>query len=281
MQYLFGPNSIFYPPYLLSALVLTVIWLRFSQKQSLRNSIQILFSKKSWFNDSTWLDVKLCILNLLFLGFAFHEIENKCFDYSLKFSTKSLSGVLGINPLPLKMSTAAEALLVTLFTMLAIDFAAYWVHRWMHSSNKLWRIHAVHHSAKNLTPLTTYRQHPFEVILLNSARMIAAGFALALFHYAFPNQTPVITIAGLGAGFFIYMFTVNLHHSTVPVHYPKFLQHIFLSPHIHQIHHSYDKEHHDKNFGVVFSFWDKFFGTYHSENVKLHQLRFGLNKEVL
>ena len=39
-----------------------------------------------------------------------------------------------------------------------------------------------------------------------------------------------------------------------------------MSPSLHWIHHSINPEHHDKNLGFVFPFWDKIFGTYLDES---------------
>ena len=36
---------------------------------------------------------------------------------------------------------------------------------------------------------------------------------------------------------------------------------MFLSPHYHQLHHSVDPNHYDRNFGQVLSIWDRLFGT--------------------
>ena len=53
-----------------------------------------------------------------------------------------------------------------------------------------------------------------------------------------------------------------LGHGSLKVIYPKFLSIILLSPSLHWIHHSNKPKHFNSNFGVVFVFWDKFFGTY-------------------
>lgn len=42
---------------------------------------------------------------------------------------------------------------------------------------------------------------------------------------------------------------------------------IFVTPQLHKIHHSADKKHFDKNFGTIFIFWDRMFGTYHGDDV--------------
>jgi sterol desaturase/sphingolipid hydroxylase (fatty acid hydroxylase superfamily) len=39
------------------------------------------------------------------------------------------------------------------------------------------------------------------------------------------------------------------------------LDNYILSPHWHQLHHSADPRHYDKNFGLLLSVWDRMFGT--------------------
>ncbi|NNE09772.1 MAG: sterol desaturase family protein, partial [Gemmatimonadetes bacterium] len=39
------------------------------------------------------------------------------------------------------------------------------------------------------------------------------------------------------------------------------LRYVFVTPQSHRIHHSTREEHLDKNFGVIFSFWDRLFRT--------------------
>ena len=156
----------------------------------------------------------------------------------------------------------AEGILITILSMLAYDFATYVMHRMMHHNPLLWRIHAFHHSAKTLTFFTTFRQHPLEPVLLALARSTAVGLCLALFHCFFSAGAQVITIMGLGAGFFLYMLTVNLHHSPVAVRYPAMMRKILISPHTHHLHHSLDRQRDNKNYGVIFSVWDRWCKTY-------------------
>ena len=160
--------------------------------------------------------------------------------------------------------------------MVAIDFSSYSVHRWMHANRKLWDLHAIHHSAEELTPLTTYRQHILEPVILNTCRAAASGLALGLLHAIFIDATPVITVFGMGVGFFVYMLTTNLHHCHIPVCYPRVLRWLLVSPHQHQMHHSRDPRHYDCNFGVVFSIWDRIFGSYRHESIQLGELSFGV-----
>jgi sterol desaturase/sphingolipid hydroxylase (fatty acid hydroxylase superfamily) len=63
----------------------------------------------------------------------------------------------------------------------------------------------------------------------------------------------------------------------VPVRYPRWLGRLVLSPHVHHLHHSRAPEHRDCNFGVIFPYWDRLFGTYRDEAPAA--LRFGLAPE--
>ncbi|RYE40116.1 MAG: sterol desaturase family protein, partial [Hyphomicrobiales bacterium] len=53
------------------------------------------------------------------------------------------------------------------------------------------------------------------------------------------------------------------------------LNNVVLCPHWHQAHHSVDPRHYDKNFGLLFSFWDRLFGTLYVPH-RDEDFRFGL-----
>ncbi len=85
----------------------------------------------------------------------------------------------------------------------------------------------------------------------------------------------------LGANLFSFMFHLlgsNLRHSHISISYGKLVEKILISPAQHQIHHSVEKKHHDKNFGVTFAIWDYFFNTlvYSQSNQKI---KYGLSDE--
>ena len=56
--------------------------------------------------------------------------------------------------------------------------------------------------------------------------------------------------------------------------YPLFAR-IFVTPSTHRVHHGYNPEYIDKNFGAVFIFWDKLFGTYAPE---VAEVKFGVGE---
>jgi sterol desaturase/sphingolipid hydroxylase (fatty acid hydroxylase superfamily) len=241
-------------------------------------SLRMIFDRRVWLRRSSLTDLKYTAFYLLVLRAAITTVEGAAFTGALAFSARALGALRpeGSVSWTFTASPLIEGALATAATMISIDFASYAVHRLMHAIPALWKIHRTHHSAEQLTPLTTYRQHPLEPLLLYGARGLAAGTALAALHVLFPSHTPVITISGLGAGFFVYMFTVNLHHAHIPVRYPRWLRAVLISPHIHHLHHSADPRHHDRCYGVVFSWWDRLFGTYLDEEFEPGEIRFGL-----
>ena len=265
-------QSIFHPLYLFSALLIACFYLRL-QGLSWAAIFSRLTERSQWFSSSSLLDLKFTLLYLVFLRILVAKVEDTSFQFLWGRTVETLSPWHFSFSLPLLW----EGILATVVTMLSIDFASYLVHYFLHKNPWAWKIHSVHHSAETLTPLTTYRQHPLEPIFLYSMRGAAAALGLAIFHSFFPQKTPVILVYGLGAGFFVYMLTVNLHHFPMRIRYPKWLCFFLVSPHVHHIHHSKAPEHHDKNFGVVFSIWDRIFGTYLED--KAEDLSFGLHAQ--
>ncbi len=271
-----NPGSVFFPPYLVIALSLTIAWLRRAQGLSLTRVFSLIFAKRVWCSKSTWLDLRYTFLFFMLMRTVAAGVETAVFLAALEWGGQVLARLhLG----GFSAGPWIEGIIATIATMLAIDFASYVAHRLLHRWPILWQFHAVHHSAEHLTPFTTYRQHPIEPIFLNSVRGLFSGLALALIHMVLPNETPVITVFGLGAGFFIYMLTVNLHHFPVSVIYPRWMRGVLNSPHCHHIHHSSAVRHMGKNFGVVFSIWDRAFGTYCDEEVARESLAFGLGPD--
>ena len=49
--------------------------------------------------------------------------------------------------------------------LLLSDLISYWVHRLLHVYGPLWRVHAIHHSAKEIDWLVASRNHPLEPVL--------------------------------------------------------------------------------------------------------------------
>src|SRR5262245_13168877 len=70
--------------------------------------------------------------------------------------------------------------------------------------------------------------------------------------------------------------TVHLQHSHVWIATTGVLGRVILSPAHHQIHHSDNPLHFDKNFGACLSLWDWLFGTLHMPTRQREKLNFGI-----
>lgn len=128
-------------------------------------------------------------------------------------------------------------------------FVAYWQHRLMHW-RWFWQLHRFHHSATDFNIFTGFRANPAEMI----SNLI-------------PALSPMIFLkvpdAGLFAGFvFVNLMLGQLQHSELPWSFGWFGRWIVTPPQMHQIHHSIDEEHRDKNFSNC-PLWDQLFGTWY------------------
>jgi sterol desaturase/sphingolipid hydroxylase (fatty acid hydroxylase superfamily) len=80
--------------------------------------------------------------------------------------------------------------------------------------------------------------------------------------YLFTGAPNTLEISGILA---VTVFTGALgsvlQHSHVWLSFGRTLDHIICVPSLHQIHHSQAPQHWDRNYAVIFSFWDWIFGT--------------------
>jgi sterol desaturase/sphingolipid hydroxylase (fatty acid hydroxylase superfamily) len=144
----------------------------------------------------------------------------------------------------------------------AQDFMNFLGHFVMHKVPVLWAFHKVHHSATLLTPITQHRVHPVQEVLDYLSISLGGGVVIAL--YSWLTARPLIdsTILGVQAYFLMDCLTFyQLRHSHIHLRYPRWLEGILMSPAQHQIHHSRETRHLDRNFGVRFACWDQLFGT--------------------
>lgn len=149
----------------------------------------------------------------------------------------------------------------TVLIILAIDIGYFIAHYLEHKVPFFWEFHKVHHSAEVLTPITNYRLHPMDDILQGSFMNLFGGTVSGIFGYLFHNGLDNISILNVSVIMVAHNLTANLRHSHIWLSYGGALSHVFYSPAMHQIHHSSEERHVDKNFGNVFSFCDFLAGT--------------------
>ena len=239
-----------------------------------RSGLALMFTRNVWLTRSTFVD--FCLT-------ATYSVASKI------PATMLLTGIIHLMMPGLIPDLAQQALAIEwsgkfLFqgallgiTMLVFnDLANYWVHRLLHQLPWLRRIHTLHHSAEQLTLLTTHRIHPIEPLLLAIGRGLALTPVLMVAQTIFSDQLASTLLAALCISSPLYHLTLHLQHCHISIRYPRLLRYFLMSPHVHQIHHSSAPEHRHKNYAIVFSFWDRMFGTYLDDLPLKQVLRFGI-----
>ncbi len=138
--------------------------------------------------------------------------------------------------------------------LLSIFFLDAWMYAWHrmnHTFPLLWRFHIFHHRDKKMNSTTALRFHFVELLL------------------SYPGKALVCFIAGISYPailvYEILFFTsVVIHHSNIYTgkKFDNIYKKLFVSPHMHRIHHSIRKEETNSNYSSLFSFWDRLFGSW-------------------
>ena len=144
-----------------------------------------------------------------------------------------------------------STVLTYVIAFIALDFSGYWTHRISHEYNFFWNNHIIHHSSEEFNLACALRQsisgivRIFVIFLLPAALLGVPGPVIA-------------TVAPL------HLFAQFWYH-TQHISKMGFLEKIIVTPSHHRVHHAINKEYLDKNYGQIFIFWDKWFGTYQPE----------------
>lgn len=257
------------PGYLLISLAIgAVIWVFQRPAQGFWRWIA---PKDVWLSRSTLTDVVLIVINRVM---AASGLVAKLMGGSLIASY--IAGLFGTPLIPVEN---AHPFVLALIVIVAFDFATYWVHRFFHNNPLLWPLHAVHHSAEVLTPLTTYRAHPLSLIIGAVIHTAILGAILGLVIGVIDPSTThaeIIAINAFWAG--MLLLINNFHHSHIWVSYGPIIERLVISPAQHQVHHSIERKHYDKNYGGVLAIWDWMFGTLYLIT-KDEKITFGLSEE--
>lgn len=145
---------------------------------------------------------------------------------------------------------AAPAIAILALSLLVRSFTNYWLHRALHASAILWRIHRVHHSDRHVDVTLALRHHPFEAIFVGTV-YAATAVALGLS----PWIAIVTDLVFLAAGLWEHLDV------KAPRWFERWFGRLLTSPDWHRVHHSADQQETDSNFGSLLSVWDRLFGT--------------------
>ncbi|MBL4662627.1 MAG: sterol desaturase family protein [Flavobacteriaceae bacterium] len=139
-----------------------------------------------------------------------------------------------------------------IIAILILDLIAqYGVHFLLHKVPLMWSLHIVHHTDKNVDASTGTRHHPIDFVIRESFALVA------------------VVITGMPISFyFVYrilsiLFTYWTHANiSLPIRLDKGLSFVIVTPNMHKFHHHFKLPWTDSNYGNMFSFWDRIFGTF-------------------
>lgn len=139
-----------------------------------------------------------------------------------------------------------------LLAFLLYDFLYYWKHRANHEVRIMWAGHITHHNSEYFNLSTALRQ-------ASTTFVFDWIFYLPMAVMGIPWQMFVL----VALGNLLYQYWVH----TELIGRLGWFDRVFVSPSNHRVHHGQDDYCIDKNYGGVFVFWDRFFGTFADEHV--------------
>ena len=152
-----------------------------------------------------------------------------------------------------------------LLGIMLVDVVIYWLHRAQHAYAILWRTHAWHHSIRELYWFSGFRTSLLHSFLNNIPQVVIPAVLL--------GATPIEIGIGYAAGLFVQFW----EHSNVRADI-GLLRYVFLTPDFHRVHHA--AAGHARNFGNIFTIWDRMFGTYLDPKRAPQSFELGLGRPV-
>ncbi len=148
-----------------------------------------------------------------------------------------------------------QAVVSLLIYLVVMDFFDYCLHRGQHHFEWWWRLHALHHSQRQMTVWSDNRNHLLDdlirdLLLVTLAQLIGVA----------PGQfVAIVAITQLSESF---------QHANLRLWFGSWGERLWISPRFHRRHHSIGIGHESPgmvlggcNFGVLLPWWDMLFGT--------------------
>ncbi len=258
--------------------IATALYFYAKPRSSQHSFIQHLFPRQIYTHPSVILDLKIWFVIILVVKFGIFGI---LYTIVGKFSalTDSIFDLLGPAWQAERSNEAPgfmDRVWFTLILTCCIDFGFFIMHYCQHKISWLWAFHRVHHSAEVLTPATANRHHPVDYTLEAGTAILLGAIGTVVFTRYHGTEVDRLTLLNTSAIHCVYYMTANLRHSHLWLSFGQWPSRIFVSPAMHQIHHSIDQKHYNKNFGFVFSFWDWLFRCRYIPTTR-EDLTFGLH----
>lgn len=237
-----------------------IVWMIWFSRRKPSSFVRFMFPKELYVHPSTMVDIKVALFNTFFLASGAFSLLWVAPTITIWLQTKF--ALLTGWPLAIPETGVWQGAVAALLLFLTQDFCRFCNHYLHHGTRFLWPFHAVHHSAEVLTPVTFLRAHPAYYALQTLLMSVLIGVVQAVILIALVGRIETWVLYATTLAFNGYIFFAgHLRHSHIWLSYGPFLEHFLISPAQHQVHHSSDPKHHDKNYGEVFAFWDWMFGT--------------------
>lgn len=192
-------------------------------------------------------------ITTIIINFLFAVLIVYASDYSVEYKT----GIVQWLNLPLWATIILGLLLLDLIS-------AYFIHWIEHKVKWMWKFHMIHHADTHVDTTTANRHHPGESVFRAVFTLIAV----------IVSGSPIWLVMMYQSLSVIFS---QFNHANIkfPPKIDRVVRWMFVTPGMHLIHHHYVRPETDTNYGNIFSFWDRIFGTYH--NRPTETLSYGLD----
>ena len=181
-------------------------------------------------------ELKLNILSLLLYFLISHAFSRLAFTL---FSKWEIVYPLSFDLIP--------PIIRFILALVFIDFYIYLVHSFMHS-NTGWNTHRWHHSTNELYWLSGLRTSIMQIFMCSVPR-----FYFLVFIFQLNSQQLLFYYSLIAISHYFQHTSINIGN--------KFLELVLVTPRFHRIHHMENQDSRYYNIGIIFTFWDRLFGT--------------------
>ncbi|HJZ42315.1 MAG TPA: sterol desaturase family protein [Hyphomicrobiaceae bacterium] len=263
-----------------AALCIVLLFLGFRRSRRrkplrVRVLVRALFPRRMLRSASSRADVGFFLFNVFLASLLFGWAILSYHFVSTTVTSRLADAFGAMTPTSLSKVSAVAILTVALFV--AYELAYFVDHYLSHNIPFLWEFHKVHHEAEVLSPLTDFRVHPVDTLVFYNILALFTGITGGALNYLLGAPIEEFTVANTNAIVLLFAFLIGtLQHSQFWIAFTGPWGRLFLSPAHHQIHHSTDPAHFNKNLGNFLGLCDWLAGTLHVPGKKREKLIFGV-----
>lgn len=152
--------------------------------------------------------------------------------------------------------------------LLALDLIGAWLaHFTEHKVKWMWRFHLIHHTDTYVDTTTANRHHPGESVIRFGFTLLAVLVTGAPMWLVFMYQALSVALS-------------QFNHANIelPRWADRMLGLMIVTPNMHHVHHHYVLPVTNTNYGNIFPYWDRLFGTYHE--MPGRELQYGIDTHL-